>query len=124
VQAVHVGRLPFTDFSATLAARRFCRQMECPLMQPASNHHGAGQGAGVFCEADEDQLCYILGQLRVTADKSEGRRVDQVDVARDQLAKSGFTAVAGVFDEQCVVVGHSVLPVKPRRNGKPNKLST
>src|SRR5687767_9031974 len=96
--------------------------MECPLMEPTTKHHRVGQRPGLFCQTDKDQLRDVFGQLRVAIGQTEGGRIDEVDIARYQLAEGEFAAATGVFGEQCPAFYHVYLPVKPRQNAKPNKL--
>jgi hypothetical protein len=76
------------------------------LVQPTAQHYSAGKRAPFFRQINEDHLRHILGQMCVLADQTSRRRIDKVDVARDQFPKGRFRPVRRVFREQCLAVRH------------------
>jgi hypothetical protein len=57
-------------------------------------------------QVQKNGLRNILGAMGISVDQAEGRRIDEIQVARDKFAKSRFGAVFHEFSEQCLSLSH------------------
>ena len=81
------------------------------LVKPAGDHRVRAQPARLARQHDKDRLRDFLGLVRVVH-RAHRRRINQVDVPRDQRRKGRFGVAAGVFPQQLHVIGC----VHPRNN--------
>ena len=86
-------------------------------MQPAREHGMGGEFCGVLCESDEGGLGNVFRQVLV-ADHAQRRRVHEINMPADHLAKSRFRAALNVFVQELMVayVVHSYDSTHPWRN--------
>jgi hypothetical protein len=61
---------------------------------------------GLSRQRDEDLLCDILREMRVTADAPKRRRVDRINVPLDKFSKRVPVASVGIESEQRGVGPH------------------
>ena len=66
-------------------------------MQPASKHDVLGKHPRQPRQIREYRLRDVLGPMGVAVDQPHGRRVDEVNVARNQFAKSLLRAIGDVI---------------------------
>src|SRR5580765_5265929 len=91
----------------------------------ATNHPRiARKRARQASEVGEDGLRDVLGQVRVAIHESDGRGINQPEVARHQFAEAFFRTGLNVFREQLLAVRHLSTLLKTRTKTKPdNNLS-
>jgi hypothetical protein len=74
-------------------------------IEPAGKNGFGTERAGLAGENDKHRLGNFLGQMRV-ADLPQRRRIDEIDVTRNQRLKGSFGLAGGVFPHQRHVITH------------------
>ena len=124
MQGVHFHGFAFARLTAALAAQGLGGDVIGVLMQPSAQHDSSSQRAALPRQADEDHLRHVLCQLCIPAHQAQRRRMDKVDVARDQFPEGRFRAGYSVFCQQFLAVRHLLFSSKaPHKAGTEQEYS-
>jgi len=96
---IHFDSLPFTELTTAIASHGFGGHKAGVTVQPSAQHDVFGKRASLACEVHEDGLSDVLRLMRVAIDQSYRRRINQIDVARDQFVEGRFRPVLHVISE-------------------------
>ena len=122
VERSHFHGNLFAGFAAALRSHGFGGGVTRVPVQPASQHYIARQAARLARQIHEHHLRYVLGQRAVAAGHPQRRRINQINVPRDQIAERRLGMFSRVMLQQLSVVRHRLLFIRTRRKRNPTKM--
>ncbi len=75
-------------------------------IQPTGEHDSLSQGAGFARQIGEHHLCYVLGEMCIPRQLPHRRRVDEVDMARNEFAERSFIGIVCELTQKFGIVAH------------------
>src|SRR5687767_2063237 len=124
MECVHFCGLPFAKLATPFGAQNAgCHKAGMP-MEPASRDYIARKSARVASQIREHDLGHVLGSMCVAPDQPERRRIDHVEVAIDQFAKSRVRAALDILGKQLLVVRHFNLLLRAAAAANRTKIYT
>ncbi len=95
--SIHFTSLPFPVQTTPLVAHDGRGDMEGAPVQPAAEHDLLGKCSREPRQIGENHLRDVLGTVRIAIHQPQRRRINQINVARDQFAKGVFGSVRNVI---------------------------
>src|SRR5206468_7712118 len=107
VKRIHGRGLSFADLAAAFGAQRLRRCEASMPIEPAAEDHIARHRLRLARQVGKNHLRDVLRHVRIAAEPSERRGIDEVDVAFHQFTKRVFVASLDVIPQQLAVVRHT-----------------
>ena len=104
MKCIHLSRSFFAGLTTPLAAQCLGSNKAGMAMKPASKCDALAQIPGYSCQINEDLLRYILSQVGVAIDESQGRGINQPRIPGNQFTEGIVGTSFTVVSEQLACV--------------------